>query len=78
MHGDTTPATRRRRGRRGARLAAVAALALAASGCWPAPGQGPDRASYNPFETTITAGTVRTLAPVWTATTDSVANGGVV
>ena len=75
MHGHTTPATRRRRG---TRLALVATLALAASGCWPAPGQGPDRASYNPFETTITPDTVRTLAPVWTATTDSVETGGVV
>jgi outer membrane protein assembly factor BamB len=78
MHGDTTPATRRRRGRRGARLAAVATLVLVASGCWPAPGQGPDRASYNPFETVITPRTVRTLAPVWTATTGSVDDGGTV
>ena len=49
-------------------LAAAVVLALAASGCWPAPGQGPDRSGYNPFETVITPATVRSLAPVWTAT----------
>jgi outer membrane protein assembly factor BamB len=61
----------------GTALAAVSAVALA--GCWPAPGQGPDRAAYNPFETTIGVGNVATLAPVWTATTDSAtASGGTV
>jgi outer membrane protein assembly factor BamB len=54
----------------------VSAVALA--GCWPAPGQGPDRAAYNPFETTIGVGNVATLAPVWTATTDSATSGGTV
>lgn len=51
-------------------VAAAVVLALAATGCWPAPGQGPDRSAYNPFETVITPATVRSLAPVWTATMD--------
>ena len=51
-----------------AMVAAAVVLALAATGCWPAPGQGPDRSAYNPFETVITPATVRSLAPVWTAT----------
>jgi outer membrane protein assembly factor BamB len=60
------------------RLTAVGMLLVTAAGCWPAAGQGPDRAAYNPFETVITPRTVRTLAPVWTATTDSATTGGVV
>src|SRR4029453_8402199 len=60
----------------GAAVTAVSAVALA--GCWPGPGQGPDRAAYNPFETTIGVGNVTTLAPVWTATTDSPTSGGTV
>jgi outer membrane protein assembly factor BamB len=53
----------------------VLALTVALAGCWPAPAQGPDRSAYNPFETVITPGTVGTLAPVWTATTDGAADG---
>jgi len=56
----------------------VVALAIAATGCWPAPGQGPDRSSYNPFETVITPATVGSLAPVWTATIEPDMTGGVV
>ena len=58
--------------------AAAVVLALAASGCWPAPGQGPDRSGYNPFETVITPATVRSLAPVWTATIDAGTGSGTV
>jgi outer membrane protein assembly factor BamB len=52
-------------------------LVLALAGCWPAPGQGPDRSAYNPFENQITPETVTTLAPVWTATTDAGGRGRV-
>jgi len=52
-------------------VVAAGVLVLAATGCWPAPGQGPDRSAYNPFETVITPATVRSLAPVWTATLDT-------
>jgi outer membrane protein assembly factor BamB len=73
---------------RGARLAGAIGLVVVLAGCWPAPGQGPDRRSHNPFEEAITPETVSTLAPVWTATTDEafvptapgapvVSNGGV-
>jgi len=72
-HGKPTTGRPRR-----LRLAMATVLAVAASGCWPAPGQGPDRAAHNAFETTITTRTVRKLRPIWTATTDSVTSGGVV
>jgi hypothetical protein len=36
----------------------IGVLALLMSGCWPTPGAGPDRRSYNPFERTLTPGTV--------------------
>lgn len=92
MDGRWRPATRRlrRTGRGRPRTATptptptwVAAavtvvLAVAATGCWPAPGQGPDRSAHNPFETVITPRTVRSLAPVWTATVDTGTSGGVV
>jgi outer membrane protein assembly factor BamB len=57
--------------RQGLGLVLVAALA----GCWPGPAQGPDRNAFNPFETGITPTTVRTLVPVWTATTDAGGRG---
>jgi len=56
--------------RRTVRAAGVGAVALALAGCWYAPGQGPDRAGHNPFETQITAATVDDLTEQWTATTD--------
>jgi outer membrane protein assembly factor BamB len=52
-------------------------LVLALVGCWPAPGQGPDRSAYNPSENAITPTTVTTLVPVWTATTDADGRGRV-
>ena len=75
MQGRSRRTTRRSRP---VHAAVAAVLAVTLAGCWPAPGQGPDRSSYNPFETVITTRTVRKLAPVWTATTDSVELGGVV
>jgi outer membrane protein assembly factor BamB len=58
-------------GRRAARLmgaVGLVALVVAAAGCWPAPGQGPDRRAYNAGETAITVATVGDLATVWRAT----------
>ena len=52
--------------RRIARLAAgSAALALGLAGCWPAPGQGPDRTAHNPFEQVITADSLGDLGELW-------------
>jgi hypothetical protein len=42
-------------------------LALAASGCWPMPGQNPDRTGYNPIEAAITPATVSNLELRWRA-----------
>jgi outer membrane protein assembly factor BamB len=39
----------------------VGAAVLALSGCWPTPGAGPDRRSFNPYERTLTAATVGRL-----------------
>ena len=49
---------------------AVAGLcATALAGCWPAPGQGPDRRAENPFETKITAASAAGLTEVWESAT---------
>jgi len=53
--------------RRGRAAAAVVGLTVALSGCWPAPGQGPDRQSWNPLETAIDVDDVDTLTEVWTS-----------
>lgn len=45
----------------------AAALALALGGCWPMPGQNPDRTGSNPFETAITPETVAGLTLQWQA-----------
>jgi outer membrane protein assembly factor BamB len=42
-------------------------LVLGAAGCWPSPGQGPDRAAYNAIEQAITPATVTSLETKWTA-----------
>jgi outer membrane protein assembly factor BamB len=47
------------------RLAGVAGLVMAVAGCWPAPGQGPDRRSHNTSETAITVATVGNLEQAW-------------
>ena len=50
-------------------VAAVAAVTL--GGClWPSPGQGPDNASFNSVEKSITAANVSALSTAWTATVD--------
>jgi outer membrane protein assembly factor BamB len=58
-------------GRRAARLrgaVGLVVLLVVAAGCWPAPGQGPDRRAYNAGETAITVATVGDLATAWRAT----------
>ena len=62
--------------RRGLRAVAVLGIVVGLAGCWPAPGQGPDRRSHNPIEAGITPDTVAGLTTKWTATTDP--SGGVV
>jgi outer membrane protein assembly factor BamB len=52
----------RREGGRVRRIFVVGAVVLALSGCWPTPGAGPDRRSFNPFERTLTTATVDRLA----------------
>jgi hypothetical protein len=54
-------------------LALLCAAALA--GCWPAPGQGPDRRADNPFETAITPATAASLTPQWATDTGDAAAG---
>jgi outer membrane protein assembly factor BamB len=46
---------------------AAGALAMLLSGCWPTPGAGPDRRSFNPFERTLTPETVRRLTEAFRA-----------
>ena len=41
---------------RKSRLLVVGVLAAALSGCWPAPGAGPDRRNWNPYERIVTPG----------------------
>jgi outer membrane protein assembly factor BamB len=48
----------------------LVALAFGATGCWPAPGQGPNRDAHNTQETTLTAANVADLAEIWTAPLD--------
>jgi len=52
------------------RAGLVAVVALVLAGCWPAPGAGPDRQGFNPFETAISPANVAQLEPAWTAPTD--------
>ena len=59
----------RRRRRLSAALGA-ATLAAGLAGCWPAPGQGPNRHGYNAVEATLTAATVDDLTEVWSAPLD--------
>jgi outer membrane protein assembly factor BamB len=47
----------------------VAGLVVALAGCWPAPGQGPDRRSHNPIETRLGVDTVGDLTEQWRAST---------
>lgn len=63
---------------------AAVALASVLAGCWYQPGQGPNRAAHNAFETEIGVGNVADLTEQWSADTDGanvgnpiVSNGGV-
>jgi outer membrane protein assembly factor BamB len=49
------------------RVLAVAAMAVGLAGCWPAPGAGPDRRSFNGVEQGISVDNVGTFAETWTA-----------
>jgi outer membrane protein assembly factor BamB len=51
-------------------LGLVGVLALGLTGCWPAPGAGPNRQAFNPFESTISPANVGQLQPAWTAPVD--------
>lgn len=48
----------------------MTALALGMTGCWPAPGQGPNRNAHNTQETTLTAANVAELTEIWAAPLD--------
>jgi outer membrane protein assembly factor BamB len=47
--------------------AALGAAVVGLSGCWPAPGAGPNRQSFNGLEQAITVDNVDTFAEVWRA-----------
>jgi outer membrane protein assembly factor BamB len=59
-------------GRWGAALRVIGAVVLAVgvAGCWPAPGQNPNRDAFNPFESALTSINVASLAEVWSAPLD--------
>src|SRR4029450_11399277 len=52
------------------RAGMLGVVAVALAGCWPAPGGGPDRQGFNPFETAISPANVAQLEPAWSAPTD--------
>ena len=64
-----------RRGLRRLGLVGLLIGSVGLTGCWPAPGQGPDRASYNGIEVAITPATVDQLSTKWTASSDGGAIG---
>ena len=53
--------------RRIASILTSAMLVLGLSGCWPVPGQNPDRTGHNGFEGAITPATVGDLEQAWTS-----------
>jgi outer membrane protein assembly factor BamB len=53
--------------RRIAGIACVGTAVVVLAGCWPAPGAGPNRDSYNPWEETIGVDSVASLEVAWTA-----------
>jgi hypothetical protein len=55
---------------------ALAAVVVALAGCWPQPGQGPDRSGFNPAETALTPATVAGLVPRWSVPLPGAARGG--
>jgi outer membrane protein assembly factor BamB len=64
--------------RAAARALVVGALVFAAAGCWPVPGQNPDRTGYNDLETAITPATVGRLEQRWSVPTYGAASSPVV
>jgi outer membrane protein assembly factor BamB len=61
--------------RRVVRCLGIVGLIVVSAGCWPAPGQGPDRQAHNSLEAAITPATVDQLSVRWTASPDSGAVG---
>src|SRR5262245_21779582 len=59
-------------------LLGCVALCAVATGCWPQPGEGPDRSGYNPFETGLTPDTVGGLHRLWSVSPGDIAGGPVV
>ena len=57
--------------------AALAALAMGATGCWFAPGQGPDRNAYSAIESGFDAESVAGFTQLWGVRTDGGAPRGV-
>jgi outer membrane protein assembly factor BamB len=57
------------------RALAAGGLAVALAGCWYQPGQGPNRAAHNTFETEIGVGNVADLTEQWSAETDGTSVG---
>jgi outer membrane protein assembly factor BamB len=55
--------------------AALGAAVVGLSGCWPAPGAGPNRQSFNGVEQGITVDNVDTFTAKWTATTADSSRG---
>jgi outer membrane protein assembly factor BamB len=53
-----------------ARALGAGALVVGLTGCWPTPGQGPNRDAYNRSETALTATNVGSLAEAWSAPLD--------
>jgi outer membrane protein assembly factor BamB len=63
--------------RDGKRLLAIAASVLGLAGCWPAPGAGPNRQSFNAIEQGISVDDVDTFDVAWTFETVGSAPRGV-
>lgn len=53
------------------RAGVLGVVVLVLAGCWPAPGAGPDRQGFNPFETAISPANVGTLEQAWAAPIDA-------
>lgn len=63
--------------RRVAALVVSAGALVGLTGCWPVPGQGPDRQAHNAFETGFDAESVAGFTRLWVATTDEAGPRGV-
>jgi hypothetical protein len=51
-------------------------LTVTLAGCWPVPGQGPDRRSHNPVENRLSVETVGDLTELWRASTGGTGDAG--